>query len=166
MCASRCPTHAITMKRFDFYRECVTVPAPNPKILYQVEVDDARRTGRGVRPRARRRACTACRCAARSCSPTASPLGARRRRLGVCCTLCLQRGPHRHVHRCSEPWPAQRAACIGSVGAPGGRARRGADLSPASLMVIGGRPAAARRAGPGERRGRARPFVRRAHGEA
>ncbi len=24
MCASRCPTHAILMKHFDFYRECVT----------------------------------------------------------------------------------------------------------------------------------------------
>ncbi len=24
MCASRCPTHAIPMKQFDFYRECVT----------------------------------------------------------------------------------------------------------------------------------------------
>lgn len=34
MCASRCPTNAITMKRFDFSRECVTIPAPNPKILY------------------------------------------------------------------------------------------------------------------------------------
>ncbi len=28
MCASRCPTHAITMKKFEFYRECVTVPGP------------------------------------------------------------------------------------------------------------------------------------------
>jgi NADPH-dependent glutamate synthase beta subunit-like oxidoreductase/ferredoxin len=36
MCASRCPTHAITMKHFDFYRECVTVPAANPNILYGV----------------------------------------------------------------------------------------------------------------------------------
>ncbi|MFN7923157.1 MAG: FAD-dependent oxidoreductase [Bryobacteraceae bacterium] len=35
MCASRCPTHAITMQRFDFYRECVVIPSPNPKILYQ-----------------------------------------------------------------------------------------------------------------------------------
>ena len=35
MCATRCPTHAITMKHFDFHRECVTVPALNPKILYQ-----------------------------------------------------------------------------------------------------------------------------------
>jgi ferredoxin len=26
MCASRCPTHAITMKRFEFHYECVTVP--------------------------------------------------------------------------------------------------------------------------------------------
>jgi NADPH-dependent glutamate synthase beta subunit-like oxidoreductase/ferredoxin len=34
LCASRCPTHAITMKRFDFYRECVSVPVPNPKVLY------------------------------------------------------------------------------------------------------------------------------------
>lgn len=36
MCATRCPTHAITMKRFEFARECVTVPAPNPKVLYQI----------------------------------------------------------------------------------------------------------------------------------
>jgi formate dehydrogenase beta subunit len=35
MCATRCPTHAITMKKFDFYTECVTVPSPNPKVLYQ-----------------------------------------------------------------------------------------------------------------------------------
>ncbi|HVO99201.1 MAG TPA: FAD-dependent oxidoreductase [Bryobacteraceae bacterium] len=34
MCASRCPTSAITMKRFEFSRECVTIPALNPKILY------------------------------------------------------------------------------------------------------------------------------------
>ena len=34
MCASRCPTHAITMQRFDFRRECVSVATPNPKILY------------------------------------------------------------------------------------------------------------------------------------
>ena len=35
LCASRCPTHAITMKHFDFYTECVSVPSPNPKIRYQ-----------------------------------------------------------------------------------------------------------------------------------
>ena len=35
LCASRCPTHAITMKRFEHYRECVTVPTPNTKILYR-----------------------------------------------------------------------------------------------------------------------------------
>jgi ferredoxin len=35
MCASRCPTHAITMKQFDHYRECVSVPSPNPRILYR-----------------------------------------------------------------------------------------------------------------------------------
>ncbi len=34
MCASRCPTHAITMKKFEFYRECVTVPTRNEKIRY------------------------------------------------------------------------------------------------------------------------------------
>jgi NADPH-dependent glutamate synthase beta subunit-like oxidoreductase len=35
MCASRCPTHAITMQRFEFYRECVTIQAPNPRIKYR-----------------------------------------------------------------------------------------------------------------------------------
>jgi NAD-dependent dihydropyrimidine dehydrogenase PreA subunit len=34
MCASRCPTHAILMKRFDHSLECVSIPSPNPKILY------------------------------------------------------------------------------------------------------------------------------------
>ena len=34
MCASRCPTHAILMKEFAFTRECVTVAARNPKVLY------------------------------------------------------------------------------------------------------------------------------------
>ena len=37
MCASRCPTHAITMRHFDFYRECVSVPVQNSKILYSRE---------------------------------------------------------------------------------------------------------------------------------
>jgi NADPH-dependent glutamate synthase beta subunit-like oxidoreductase len=32
LCASRCPTHAITMQRFQYSRECVTIKAPNPKI--------------------------------------------------------------------------------------------------------------------------------------
>ena len=32
MCASRCPTHAIQMKKFEFYRECVTIDAPNPRL--------------------------------------------------------------------------------------------------------------------------------------
>jgi len=35
LCASRCPTHAVTMKKFEFYRECVTVPTANSKIQYQ-----------------------------------------------------------------------------------------------------------------------------------
>jgi formate dehydrogenase (NADP+) beta subunit len=34
LCATRCPTHAITMKRFDFYTECVTVETRNPKVKY------------------------------------------------------------------------------------------------------------------------------------
>ncbi len=34
MCASRCPTNAILMKRFEFSRECVTIHSPNPKIKY------------------------------------------------------------------------------------------------------------------------------------
>jgi ferredoxin len=37
LCASRCPTHAIAMKTFQFHTECVTVPSPNPKILYAAE---------------------------------------------------------------------------------------------------------------------------------
>ena len=36
MCASRCPTHAITMQHFSFRRECVSIATPNPKILYSV----------------------------------------------------------------------------------------------------------------------------------
>jgi ferredoxin len=35
LCASRCPTHAVTMQKFEFYRECVTVPARNPKLRYE-----------------------------------------------------------------------------------------------------------------------------------
>jgi formate dehydrogenase (NADP+) beta subunit len=34
LCATRCPTHAITMERFEFYTECVTVGARNPKVKY------------------------------------------------------------------------------------------------------------------------------------
>lgn len=35
MCASRCPTNAITMQRFEHYWECVSINAPNPEIVYQ-----------------------------------------------------------------------------------------------------------------------------------
>ncbi len=42
MCASRCPTHAIMMKRFEFYRECVTVPTRNEKILYHADGNGTR----------------------------------------------------------------------------------------------------------------------------
>ena len=37
MCASRCPTRAVTMQRFEFERECVSIPDRNPKILYRDE---------------------------------------------------------------------------------------------------------------------------------
>lgn len=37
MCASRCPTHAILMKRFEYSRECVTIHARNPKLRYAGE---------------------------------------------------------------------------------------------------------------------------------
>jgi ferredoxin len=34
LCASRCPTHAIEMKHFEHYTECVSVASRNPKVLY------------------------------------------------------------------------------------------------------------------------------------
>ena len=34
LCASRCPTHAILMKHFDFHRACVSVATRNPKVRY------------------------------------------------------------------------------------------------------------------------------------
>jgi len=34
LCASRCPTHAVSMKTFEFHRECVTVATRNSKIQY------------------------------------------------------------------------------------------------------------------------------------
>ena len=42
MCASRCPTHAIAMNKFEFYRECVTVPTRNEKILYHADGNGTR----------------------------------------------------------------------------------------------------------------------------
>ncbi|HUA60463.1 MAG TPA: FAD-dependent oxidoreductase [Verrucomicrobiae bacterium] len=36
MCASRCPTHAIEMKLFEFATECVSVESRNPKVVYAV----------------------------------------------------------------------------------------------------------------------------------
>ncbi|MEZ5398397.1 MAG: FAD-dependent oxidoreductase [Bryobacteraceae bacterium] len=35
MCASRCPTHAITMQQFQFSWECVNVPTPNDKLIFK-----------------------------------------------------------------------------------------------------------------------------------
>ncbi|MBZ5683465.1 MAG: FAD-dependent oxidoreductase [Acidobacteriia bacterium] len=43
LCASRCPTHAVTMKKFEFYWECVTVPTPNSKIQYHGTVTETTR---------------------------------------------------------------------------------------------------------------------------
>ncbi len=34
MCAARCPSHAITMQRFVYQRECVTLPGHHPKLNY------------------------------------------------------------------------------------------------------------------------------------
>jgi NADPH-dependent glutamate synthase beta subunit-like oxidoreductase len=34
LCAARCPSHAITMQRFNFHRECVQVPGRHPKLNY------------------------------------------------------------------------------------------------------------------------------------
>jgi ferredoxin len=34
LCAAHCPTHAVTMQRFDAHWECVSVSTPNPKIRY------------------------------------------------------------------------------------------------------------------------------------
>lgn len=34
LCASRCPSHAITMKRFEFQRECISYPVRNAKLLF------------------------------------------------------------------------------------------------------------------------------------
>jgi formate dehydrogenase (NADP+) beta subunit len=45
LCASRCPSHAITMKKFDFYRECVTVPTPNAKIQYYGTIETSAAQG-------------------------------------------------------------------------------------------------------------------------
>jgi NADPH-dependent glutamate synthase beta subunit-like oxidoreductase len=34
LCAARCPSHAITMQRFNFRRQCVSLPGLNPKLKY------------------------------------------------------------------------------------------------------------------------------------
>lgn len=34
LCAARCPSHAITMQRFNFRRECIQLPGRHPKINY------------------------------------------------------------------------------------------------------------------------------------
>ena len=39
MCAARCPSHAITMQRFNFRRKCVTVPGLNPKLKQSPDRD-------------------------------------------------------------------------------------------------------------------------------
>ncbi|HEY2858452.1 MAG TPA: FAD-dependent oxidoreductase [Terracidiphilus sp.] len=34
LCAARCPSHAITMQRFNFRRQCVSIPGVHPKLKY------------------------------------------------------------------------------------------------------------------------------------
>jgi NADPH-dependent glutamate synthase beta subunit-like oxidoreductase len=34
LCSARCPSHAITMQRFNYRRQCVTLPGPNPKLKH------------------------------------------------------------------------------------------------------------------------------------
>jgi len=46
LCASRCPTHAVSMKKFEFYRECVTVPARNHKLRYSTDTTAQNQTAR------------------------------------------------------------------------------------------------------------------------
>jgi NADPH-dependent glutamate synthase beta subunit-like oxidoreductase/ferredoxin len=36
LCAARCPSHAITMQRFNFRRECVNLPGVNPKLKLNI----------------------------------------------------------------------------------------------------------------------------------
>ncbi len=36
MCASRCPSRAITMQQFHYARKCVTVPGTNPRLLHSI----------------------------------------------------------------------------------------------------------------------------------
>src|SRR5262249_47359773 len=38
LCAARCPSHAITMQRFNFRRQCVSLPGLNPKLKYAAPV--------------------------------------------------------------------------------------------------------------------------------
>ena len=46
LCASRCPSHAITMQRFNFRRQCVTLPVVNPR-LKSAEPTAASDVGKG-----------------------------------------------------------------------------------------------------------------------
>ena len=42
LCAARCPSHAITMQRFNFRRQCVTLPGLNPKLKYSATSGSSR----------------------------------------------------------------------------------------------------------------------------
>jgi formate dehydrogenase (NADP+) beta subunit len=44
LCAARCPSHAITMQRFNFRRQCVSLPGLNPKVRYAAETSASDRT--------------------------------------------------------------------------------------------------------------------------
>ena len=51
LCAARCPSHAITMQRFNFSRECINLPGLNARLNYGAEalVDSKLIAGRGER---------------------------------------------------------------------------------------------------------------------
>lgn len=37
LCAARCPSHAITMQRFNYRRQCVSLPGLNPKLIHSIK---------------------------------------------------------------------------------------------------------------------------------
>ncbi len=50
LCAARCPSHAITMQRFNFRRECVNLPGVNPKLKLNIAQPVAEGGQQGASP--------------------------------------------------------------------------------------------------------------------
>jgi ferredoxin len=44
LCAARCPSHAITMQRFNYRRLCVSLPGLNPNLKYPAPAKASTRT--------------------------------------------------------------------------------------------------------------------------